>query len=360
MQQRQHDTISLAQKVISAVQSSLKTDDQFRQTVASESGTCSSLDPFMKSFLTNDLSKDAGRRKQIIDEKANNEATGFNGLANRLTKFVRDLEERVDTLSNQRDNFKSLLAKSLEQIEAAETEAEAIATELQATEKRLDRSRSMHVQSLSAGGLGGSLDSATEGKREDVSHSSTATTPTNTNEPAIIRPDTVEVSDKTIDQAIMEQITENQMLVSFRQKELDTLNAERQQLRQEFDQISARVANIPHDSLVDTAYYKNLQSSYEFYQDKCDALEQRITQLSRECDICRSDIRALEDQVRQSNLASKAAMETEIRRLDGDLARIKKTRDHSQALLDQMQAREESAAALFNDQLKLSETRKVM
>ncbi|KAJ2958181.1 hypothetical protein NQZ79_g6207 [Umbelopsis isabellina] len=338
LQQRQHDTISLAQKVISAVQSSLKHDDQFRQTVASES--------------------DAGRRKQIIDGKAHNEAAEFTGLANRLTKFVRDLEERVDTLSNQRDNFKSLLAKSLEQIEVAESEADSAAAELQATEKRLDRSRSTHVQSLSTGGLGGSLDSATEGKKEDVSHSSAATTPTNTNEPAIIRPDTVEVSDKTIDQAIMEQITENQMLVSFRQKELDTLNAERQQLRQEFDQLSARVANIPHDSLVDTAYYKNLQSSYEFYQDQCDALEQRITQLSRECDICRSDIRALEDQVRQSNLASKAAMETEIRRLDGDLARIKKTRDHSQALLDQMQSREDSAAALFNDQLKLLETRK--
>ncbi|KAG2174118.1 hypothetical protein INT43_004138 [Umbelopsis isabellina] len=338
LQQRQHDTISLAQKVMSAVQSSLISDDQFRQTVASES--------------------DAGRRKQIIDGKAHNEAAELNGLANRLIKFVRDLEERVDTLSNQRDNFKSLLAKSLEQIEAAESEADSTASELHASEKRLDRSRSMHVQSLSAGGLGGPLDSATEGKKEDVSHSSAATTPTNTNEPAIIRPDTVEVSDKTIDQAIMEQITENQMLVSFRQKELDTLNAERQQLRQEFDQLSARVANIPHDSLVDTAYYKNLQSSYEFYQDKCDALEQRMTHLSRECDIYRSDIRALEDQVRQSNMASTAAMESEIRRLDGDLARIKKTRDHSQALLDQMQSREESATALFNDQLKLVETRK--
>jgi E3 ubiquitin-protein ligase BRE1 len=284
----------------------------------------------------------------------------LNGLANRLAKFVRDLEERVDTLSNQRDNFKSLLAKSLEQIEVAESEAESASAELQATEKRLDRSQSAYVQSLSAGGLGGKLESATESKKEDLSHHSTATTPTNTTEAATIRPDTVEVSDKTIDQAIMEQITENQMLVSFRQKELEALNAERQQLRQEFDQLSARVANIPIDSLVDTAYYKNLQSSYELFQDKCDALEQRISQLSRECETCRSDIRVLEDQVRQSNSVSKAAMETEIRRLDGDLARIKKTRDHSQALLDQIQSREDSAATIFNDQLNLLETGKVI
>jgi hypothetical protein len=42
LQQRQHDTISLAQKIISAVQSSLNNDEQFKQTVASELGTLSS------------------------------------------------------------------------------------------------------------------------------------------------------------------------------------------------------------------------------------------------------------------------------------------------------------------------------
>jgi hypothetical protein len=53
-------------------------------------------------------------------------------------------------------------------------------------------------------------------------------------------------------------------------------------------------------------------------------------------------------------------METEIRRLDGDLARIKKTRDHSQSLLDQIVSREEASSATFNEQLYLLETRKVM
>jgi chromosome segregation ATPase len=289
------------------------------------------------------------------------EATELESLNSRLAQLVQEMDSRINALSSQRDQIKTMLESSSDQLQAAEVEAEDVTVDLQAAEKRHDRSNSTYAASLHGGGFGGKTESGTESKGAGESaQNSTVTPPTNPSDSAIIRPDTVEVSNKTIDQAVMEQVAENQMLVVYRQKELDTLNNERQQLRQEIDQLSARVANIPTERLTDTAYFKNLQLSYEYYQDKSDILENRITQLSRECDTCRADIRTLEEQARFSHSTSKAAMETEIRRLDGDLARIKKTRDHSQSLLDQIQSREETVMAKFNQQVEILESRKVI
>ncbi|KAH8554039.1 hypothetical protein BGW37DRAFT_483275 [Umbelopsis sp. PMI_123] len=332
---------SFSKNIISAVKSSLEKADQFRQDIDGE--------------------KDMTKRKVMVEKNINTESTEFDGLASRLAKLVQDLDYQINTLSNQREHMKTALENALKQVQTEEEEVESAAAELQAAEKRRDRSRSAYVASLNNGGLGGRMESSTESKPAEESasaHNSAVTTPTNQNDTAIIRPDTVEVSDKTIDQAVMEQIAENQILVAYRQKELDTLNNERQQLRQEIDQLAARVANMSSERLTDTAYFKNLQCSYEYYQDKSDALENRITQLSRECDTCRADIRVLEDQMRFNHSTSQTAMETEIRRLDGDLARIKKTRDHSQGLLDQIHSREESVMAKFNDLVQLLETRK--
>ena len=296
----------------------------------------------------------------MAEKSMHAEMSELNGLASRLAKLVEDMDRQIDTVSSQRGNMKSMLENALKQVQTDEEEAESVSAELQAAEKRRDRSRSAYIASLVSGGLGGKLDSSTEHKPADESaQNSAVTTPTNQNETSIIRPDTVEVSNKTIDQALMEQIAENQILVTYRQKELDTLNIERQQLRQDIDQLTARVANMSSDRLTDTAYFKNLQCSYEYFQDKSDALENRITQLSRECDTCRADIRVLEEQARFNHSTSKTAIETEIRRLEGDLARIKKTRDHSQGLLDQIQSREESVMAKFNEQKQLLESRKV-
>jgi chromosome segregation ATPase len=289
------------------------------------------------------------------------EATELESLNSRLAQLVQEMDSRINALSSQRDQIKTMLESSSDQLQAAEVEAEDVTVDLQAAEKRHDRYKSTYAASLHGGGFGGKTESGTESKRVGESAQNiTVTPPTNPSDSAIIRPDTVEVSNKTIDQAVMEQVAENQMLVIYRQKELDTLNNERQQLRQEIDQLSARVANIPTERLTDTAYFKNLQLSYEYYQDKSDILENRITQLSRECDTCRADIRTLEEQARFSHSTSKAAMETEIRRLDGDLARIKKTRDHSQSLLDQIQSREETVMAKFNQQVGILESRKVI
>ncbi|KAI8575336.1 hypothetical protein K450DRAFT_262277 [Umbelopsis ramanniana AG] len=339
LEQRHHDTTSLAKKVVSAVKLSLEKADRLKQTMDGEA--------------------DATKRKEIAEKSVRAEMSELDGLAGRLAKLVQDMDHQINTLSSQRGNMKSVLENALKQVQADEEEAESVNAELQAAEKRRDRSRSAYIASLASGGLGGKLESSTEGKPADESaQNSTVTTPTNQNETSIIRPDTVEVSNKTIDQALMEQIAENQILVTYRQKELDTLNNERQQLRQDIDQLAARVANMSSDRLTDTAYFKNLQCSYEYFQDKSDALENRITQLSRECDTCRADIRVLEEQARFNHSTSKTAMETEIRRLEGDLARIKKTRDHSQALLDQIQSREESVMAKFNEQVQLLDTRK--
>jgi len=339
LERRRSDTTMLAKKVVSAVRSSLEKGEQFKQSMTAET--------------------DETKRKEFVEKTMHAEASDLELLSNRLTKLVQDLDGRVNALSSQRDQYKTLLESSEEQGRIVEREAEDVALDLQAAEKRRDRSRSAYVTSFNNGGLGGRTESGAESKvGEEFTHNSTVTTPTNTSDTAIIRPDTVEVSNKTIDQAVMEQIAENQMLVAYRQKELDTLNSERHQLRQEIDQLTARVANISTERLTDTAYFKNLQLSYEYYQDKGDALENRITLLSRECDACRADIRALEDQARASHSTSKATMETEIRRLDGDLARIKKTRDHSQSLLDQIQSREEAVMGKFNEQVKLLESRK--
>lgn len=238
-----------------------------------------------------------------------------------------ELQKNLDSLLNQSDIIQSNIQVAMTEVDAAAERLEISIQELNAAYKRQDRASSKLVAALNYGGLGDMAEGKANETKEIKEEQKIETSP---------KPETV---DETTEQATKNQLEENKIILLARDKEFDNLKRDRQLLLREEERLLS-MFTMGEDRLVETEYAKTLKLSIEHYRDRCYYLEQRRTDIERKMDKVTATRRLLIDQSKSEKVAQGMTMEAELRRLEGDLNRIRGQRDHFQLLVEEQRAKD--------------------
>jgi E3 ubiquitin-protein ligase BRE1 len=141
------------------------------------------------------------------------------------------------------------------------------------------------------------------------------------------------------EQAIKTQLEEHKLILSTREKEFENLKRDRQMLLRDEERLMS-LFTMGEDRLAETEYVKTLKLSIEHYRDRCYHLEQRRIDIERDMDKMSATRQQLVEQVKSEKIAQGITMEAEMRRLEGDLNRIRGQRDHFQLLVEEQKIKE--------------------
>ena len=127
---------------------------------------------------------------------------------------------------------------------------------------------------------------------------------------------------------------EYQLIVDARSRELDDMQRERQQLIEQTERLRGKFLVLTDEQLLATEYFKVLQLSLEHYKSRSHYLDEIKSQLQFDLEEVSSERRKVADEIKAEKVSQGMAMEGEMRRLENDLARIRKQRDDFQHMVD--------------------------
>ncbi|KAI8337955.1 hypothetical protein BC941DRAFT_424165 [Chlamydoabsidia padenii] len=264
--------------------------------------------------------------------------------------YLRALKQDNQFLSQQYDDKTKDAQSCSDQLQRTMLELDDCTTMLMQAEKRHDRSKSQVVASLANGGLGGLT--------VDALDETPLATPTITAETTFVGPMTPAVTSSApvtargysgsdvvpgsiVDQTLKSQLSEHQLIIDTRNKEISQLKQERQSLVTELDRLELQFgAHLPEERLINTDHYKNLQTSYEYYRNRAHHQDQMRTSLERTLDDLDRARKRWMEELKAEKLVQSTTMETEMKRLENDLARIRTQKDQFKAQYDDQVAKE--------------------
>ncbi|KAL9536971.1 hypothetical protein MBANPS3_012201 [Mucor bainieri] len=277
------------------------------------------------------LEDDIMLQKVIVSDWLKTEVQDLHASYKRGQQVIIELQKSLDSLLEQINLVKGNVKMATTEVKSAAERLDDCIQELALACKRQDRSKSQLVAALSYGGLG------------DLAERSTDTDTTVKEEAKQIQPKKEGAEDSMSaslnEQAIKTQFEEHKLILAARDKEFDNLKRDRQLLLRDEERLLS-MFTMGEDRLLETEYVKTLKLSIEHYRDRCYYLEQRRTDIEREMDKISASRQQLVEQVKSEKMAQGITMEAEMRRLEGDLNRIRGQRDHFQLLVEEQKIKE--------------------
>ncbi|CAO3589081.1 unnamed protein product [Absidia cylindrospora] len=300
---------------------------------------------------------DTSQKHTLLNEWLLEEMEDLRAAYKQEQGCLHHIKQDHSSLSQQTEIMIKQMQSTTDELERTKDAVEDCTTTLMQIEKRHERSKSKVIASLASGGL----DELT------IDALDTPTTPISVNtSPAVAPATTVGTTSHSLpstvaargyshadvepgsiaEQTMKSQLSEHQLIVNTRNKELSALKLERQSLVADMDRLRLQFARIPDEQLVATDYYKNLQTSYEYYRHRAHHLDQMRTSLDRTLDDLSRTRKRWVDDLKSEKTTQSTAMESEMKRLENDLARIGGQKEQFKSQYDDQVARE----------LKLKET----
>lgn len=277
------------------------------------------------------LEDDIMLQKVIVSDWLKTEIQDLHASYKRGQQVMIELQKSLDSLLEQINLVKGNVKMATTEVQSAAERLDDCIQELALACKRQDRSKSQLVAALSFGGLG------------DLAERSTDSDTTVKEETKQIQPKKEGVEDSMSaslnEQAIKTQFEEHKLILAARDKEFDSLKRDRQLLLRDEERLLS-MFTMGEERLLETEYVKTLKLSIEHYRDRCYYLEQRRTDIEREMDKISASRQQLVEQVKSEKMAQGITMEAEMRRLEGDLNRIRGQRDHFQLLVEEQKVKE--------------------
>ncbi|ORY04513.1 hypothetical protein K493DRAFT_53437 [Basidiobolus meristosporus CBS 931.73] len=141
-------------------------------------------------------------------------------------------------------------------------------------------------------------------------------------------------------------------LAERRLKELEEMRNERIKLRETIDQLHFQISGVSDDLILESPTFKHLQSQCNRYRGDAIRLGEAVEKLNRELDDLRAVQRVNQEKIEQEELNRRNILETQIRKLQEELASAKKTRDHFKRELD-LRNSKDNAELIQNQQIKI-------
>ncbi|CAO3630534.1 unnamed protein product [Cunninghamella echinulata] len=275
-------------------------------------------------------------------------------------QLLHDTKQQQTLLGQQTNQIIKYIKMALDDFGKLQTSLEEQTSLLMQAEKKNDRSKSKVIESVSNGGI----DCLTEDflnpnnneekKQQQITTVSTSTLPSVPNTPssATVSSTVSSTTDNnsstsnheiksSIEQNIKSLLAEHQLIIDARNKELSDLKSEKQALFDEIDRLKIQMAQIPEERLLNTDYFKNLQSSYGYYRQRAHHLEQMRNKLDRTLDDLVLARKIWVDDLKAEKTSQSTTLDSEMKKLENDLIRIRGQRDHFQNQYDDETAKED-------------------
>ncbi|KAI8145987.1 hypothetical protein BJV82DRAFT_655494 [Fennellomyces sp. T-0311] len=263
------------------------------------------------------------QEKSALSQWVREEVDQLRASYERNQTLAREMENRRNALVEQSNSILNDIRAKEQQLEQAREKLYEYSEKLAQAEKRHDRSESAAVAALMAT----TGDSSTQ---RDGSPGATALATTTQKQET----GESESSAALQTEAAKLQIAEHKLIVDTRTKELEDLQRERQTFLSDIERLRNEFTVLTDEQLTATEYFKSMQLSLEHYRTRASYLEEMKTQLDRELDEVTLERKKLVEEFKSEKLSQGMAMDAEMRRLEGDLARIRKQRDDFQTHVD--------------------------
>ncbi|CEG62901.1 hypothetical protein RMATCC62417_00143 [Rhizopus microsporus] len=275
------------------------------------------------------LEDDIMLKRVIVSDWLKNEIVDLEQCYKRGELVMTELQQRLQHLEDETRAAEGNVVLAKEQLAETTEKLENCIQELSAVCRRRDRAKSKTVAALTMGGLGGMTDSGPSTATDDQPASSSVKK---------------EKQETTLEgpaeeQSVKTQLEEHRLILSAREKEIDDLKKDRQNLLQDEDRLLS-MFKLSEERLLETEYVKTLQLSIDHYKNRCHDLEQKRVELERELDKMSAARKQLIEQVKSEKVSQGMTMESEIRRMEGDLNRIRGQRDSFQSLVEEQKIKE--------------------
>ncbi|KAJ1960305.1 E3 ubiquitin-protein ligase bre1, partial [Dimargaris xerosporica] len=167
-----------------------------------------------------------------------------------------------------------------------------------------------------------------------------------------------EVSKEPENTVKAEELEDALKLGESRLKEIENLCEEKVQLIRELDHLKLQLSSLPEARIVETGPYKQILARKEFYQTEAQTLKALVDKAESEIHELKSSRTQFEEALVTEEKTRRKALTVEIKRLEGDVTRLRANRDHIQRLYDASCAKEE-AELLANQEIRtLANSRK--
>ncbi|KAI8801907.1 hypothetical protein BJ742DRAFT_834925 [Cladochytrium replicatum] len=258
-----------------------------------------------------------------LDLRSSNSANGSS--TSNLSSKIDAAQARCQELElqiSQLNGKVTMLKRKYSELEERHGETQE---QLISAERKLDRIKVSHWA-----GNGGAASSynpppATDGGENMATASGGTNGPVAT--PVVDVPDHVNGSPQSVDEDLV-------ALAAARLREIEELRNDRVRQQAEIDQLRMNLANIPDERIKESPFYKNLHADWNYFYGENEILKAKNEKLLKELEALNVERRKLTETIEGEEGNRRRTMETEMRKLEADLTRLRNARDNLQQTLD--------------------------
>ncbi|KAF9432274.1 E3 ubiquitin-protein ligase bre1 [Entomortierella beljakovae] len=282
-----------------------------------------------------------------IDPSANEAAVieGITQERNRVSELYRKNQSDIDQLQGRCHGYtdhitrlKSDLESSKSRLEEAIEKLDDSRERLRRFEKNLDRSKSSIVTAVTSGEIFG----------EDYSGNLDSVVPT-------AKP--VDIKHEDHDASRDELLPYRELAVK-RLTELEEMKTLRVQQRNELDTIKSQLKHIPDEKIQDTQQVKTLLSQIQFARNDADHYRIETGKLKGELEELYLGRRKFMEDLETEEKSRRAALEGELKKLEGDISQLRDSRDRFQQMYEARCTKDDYEMQQNQEIRKIANTRK--
>ncbi|KAJ2065139.1 E3 ubiquitin-protein ligase bre1 [Coemansia sp. S146] len=151
---------------------------------------------------------------------------------------------------------------------------------------------------------------------------------------------------------VQQEKADYMLLAERRLGEIEDKVRENTQLQSLVDGLRLQMASVPDHIIADSALYKQVESSRDYYSAQAQRLQVEVERLFAEVAELKASRSEFEDLIVTGSSTQRQALEVEMRRLQGDLVRVRHHRDQIQRELEERRA-QDSVEDQMSSELKL-------
>ncbi|KAJ1793305.1 E3 ubiquitin-protein ligase bre1 [Coemansia sp. RSA 2399] len=320
-------------------------DDEQHMEVASTRTSLEKFNQSVQKILQKLQERDNDRVLQAVD---------WSGAVDRIFQ--------TRATQNQVDELKARVASLSQQLSEKKQILDGRENELRRALKRMDRNASQTVRALegdtqSANQAGGSSSPAQPQTAPIESESNASVKPAATDAAAaaaataksavvngvaetISSPSSAATGTNTTAATGQQDKTDYRHLAEMRLAEIEEKSRENTQLIMQVDALKLQISSVPDHIIAESALYKQVSGSRDYYSAQAQRLQVEIERLFAEI----AEMRTSRTEFEEANLAEstsqRQALEAEMQRLQNDLVRVRHHRDQIQRELEERRAQD--------------------
>ncbi|KAI9596687.1 hypothetical protein BDF19DRAFT_21918 [Syncephalis fuscata] len=125
-----------------------------------------------------------------------------------------------------------------------------------------------------------------------------------------------------------------QRLADNRLQELCQVKDDKIRMTQEIDYLRMQLSYLPDERIIETPLFQRLQDNCNYYRDDVERQRASVESAQTEIEELRTNRRQYMEQVQTEERKRREVLESELRRLENDLTRVRGNRDHLQQQLE--------------------------